>query len=66
MLFRSPDQVDDARQLLHLTDVETTLITRLVKGRALWLVANRATVVQHVIGSPLERRLVDTDAAMTA
>ena len=67
VVFRqAPDQVDDARQLLHLTDVETTLITRLVKGRALWLVANRATVVQHVIGSPLERRLVDTDAAMTA
>lgn len=67
VIFRqAPDQVDDARHLLHLTDVETTLITRLVKGRALWRVANRATVVQHVIGAGHERRLVDTDAAMTA
>jgi len=66
VVFRqAPDQVTDARELLHLTEVETTLITRLVKGRALWRVANRATVVQHVIGHH-ERRLVDTDAAMTA
>jgi hypothetical protein len=66
VVFRqAPDQVNDARELLHLTDVETTLITRLVKGRALWRVANRATVVQHIVGHH-ERRLVDTDAAMTA
>jgi hypothetical protein len=36
-----------------------------VKGRALWLVANQASVVQHVIGAH-ELPLVDTDAAMTA
>ena len=66
VVFRqAPDQADDARQLLRLTDVEATLISRLVKGRALWLVANQATVVQHVIGQH-ERGLVDTDAAMTA
>jgi hypothetical protein len=66
VVFRqSADQVSDARTLLHLTDVQAQLITRLVKGRALWLVANRATVVHHVIGTN-ELALVDTDAAMTA
>jgi type IV secretory pathway VirB4 component len=66
VVFRqAPDQTEDARQLLHLTETETTLITRLGKGRALWLVANQATVVAHVIGAH-ERHLFDTDAAMSA
>lgn len=66
VIFRqAPDQADDARQLLQLNDTEASLITRLVKGRALWLVGNRAAVVQHVVGRG-ERRIVDTDAAMRA
>ena len=66
VIFRqAPDQTADARQLLHLTGAQTDLIRRLVVGRALWLVAGRAAVVQHVIGGH-ERHLVDTDAAMTA
>jgi hypothetical protein len=66
VIFRqAPDQVADAKALLHLTDVQATLITRLLKGRALWIVANRATVVQHVIGSH-EFPLVDTDSAMSS
>ncbi len=66
VIFRqAPDQVDDARTLLHLTATQATLITRLVKGRALWLVANRPAVIHHVVGGH-ERPLVNTDSAMTA
>jgi hypothetical protein len=66
VIFRqAADQVDDARALLHLTDLGTRLITRLDRGRSLWLVANRAAVVHHVIGTH-EWHLVDTDAAMAA
>ena len=66
VVFRqAPDQTADARALLHLSAVQADLITRLVKGRALWLVANRPTVIQHVLASH-ETDLVDTDQSMTA
>jgi hypothetical protein len=64
VIFRQPtDQITDARDLLGLTPKEGELLTRLAKGRALWKIAGRTAVVQHVIG-PSERPFCDTDARM--
>ena len=66
ILFRqAPDQATDARELLGLTGVEAELLTRLAKGRALWKVAGRTAVVQHLVGSA-EHRFCDTNARMLA
>ena len=62
---QAPDQITDAQELLGLTDVEAQLLPRLVRGRALWRVGERAAVVQHVI-SPREAAFCDTDQAMVA
>jgi len=65
VLFRQPpDEVQQARELLGLTSAEAALLPDLARGRALWRVAGRSAVVQHVIG-PAERALVDTDARLT-
>ena len=66
VLFRqSSDQLDDARDLLGLNPTEAELLGRLAKGRALWKVAGRTAVVQHVIATA-ERTLCNTDARMLA
>ncbi|MPZ28463.1 MAG: DUF87 domain-containing protein [Micromonosporaceae bacterium] len=64
VLFRQPpDQVDQARRLLGLTSAEAGLLPELAKGRALWKVAGRSAIVQHVL-APAERALCDTDARL--
>jgi hypothetical protein len=64
VLFRqSSDQVQDATELLGLTQPEAQLLPRLTKGRALWKVGDRTAVVAHVIGA-VERGFCDTDARM--
>jgi len=64
VLFRQgPDQLTQAREFLGLTAGETALLPELAKGRALWKVAGRLAVVQHVV-APAERRLTDTDARL--
>ncbi len=64
VIFRQPtDQIGDARELLRLTHPECDLLTRLAKGRALWKVAERTAVVQHVVG-PHEASFCDTDTRM--
>ena len=64
VLFRqSSDQLDDARHLLGLNPVETDLLGRLTRGRALWKVAGRTAVVQHLI-APGEAAFCDTDTSM--
>lgn len=66
VLFRqSTDQVPEARELLGLTPAEAALLPRLCKGRALWKIAGRSAVVQHVVGRA-ERAFCDTDARMDA
>lgn len=66
ILFRqAPDQAPEARDLLGLTSVEADLLTRLTRGRALWKVAGRTAVVQHVVGSA-EHAFCDTNARMLA
>ncbi|MHB8220380.1 MAG: ATP-binding protein [Acidimicrobiales bacterium] len=60
-----PGEVAGAAELLSLSPTEADLLPQLRRGVALWKVGSRAFLVQHVVG-PDERRLVDTDAAMTA
>jgi type IV secretory pathway VirB4 component len=62
---QAPDQIDDARNLLGLTEVEAALLPRLVKGRALWRLGEVGAVVQHVVSAE-EHAFTDTDAAMSA
>jgi hypothetical protein len=55
--------VAETAELLGLNSAEAHLLSRLVKGRALWKVAGRAAVVQHVIG-PAEEAFCYTDGAL--
>ena len=52
-----------AADLLGLTGVETDLVCRLARHRALWLVGGHAAVVDHLL-APDELELVDTDERM--
>ena len=66
VVFRqATDQLDDATHLLGLTTVEAATLPRLARGRALWRVGSHAAIVDHRIASH-ERKIVDTDAAMSA
>lgn len=58
-------EVPRASELLSLSPTECELLPQLRRGVALWKVGRRAFLVQHLL-SPLERELVDTDAAMGA
>jgi hypothetical protein len=62
---QSPGELDAATELLSLSHTEADLLPQLRRGIALWKVGQRSFLVQHRLSS-LERRLVDTDAAMTA
>ena len=53
-----------AAQVLGLSTRETELLPQLPRGVALWRVGTRSHLVAHRL-SPGERRLVDTDAALT-
>ncbi len=59
-----PGEVASAGELLSLSETEAELVPQLRRGVGLWKVGARSFLVQHVVGSA-ERRLVDTDAAMT-
>jgi hypothetical protein len=58
-------EVAAASELLSLSPTEAELLPQLRRGVALWKVGQRAFLVQHLL-SPMERRLVDTDATMVA
>ena len=58
-----PDQLQQTREILGLTDTEAELLPHLRRGWALWKVGQRSFLVQHRI-SPFEHELVDTDARM--
>jgi hypothetical protein len=62
---QSPGELDAATELLSLSHTEAHLLPQLRRGIALWKVGQRSFLVQHRL-SALERRIVDTDAAMTA
>jgi type IV secretory pathway VirB4 component len=58
-------EVERARELLGLTQIEVEQIPNLQRGEALWRVGQRSFIVQHRLSPILERELVDTDANMT-
>jgi hypothetical protein len=61
---QSPGELDAAAELLSLSATEMELLPQLRRGVGLWKVGQRSFLVQHRL-SALERRIVDTDAAMT-
>ena len=61
---QSPGEVEQARELLGLTQTEVDQIPTLERGEALWRVGRRSFIVQHRIDPVLEREIVDTDANM--
>jgi type IV secretory pathway VirB4 component len=66
IIFRQPpDQVDVAATMFGLSERERAWCGQLVRGRALWRLERRGAVVQTIL-TDTERRLCDTDAAMTA
>ena len=62
---QSPGELEAAAELLSLSATEAELLPQLRRGIALWKVGQRSFLVQHRL-SATERRIVDTDAAMTA
>jgi len=62
---QSPGELEAASELLSLSGTEAELLPQLRRGIALWKVGQRSFLVQHRL-SATERRIVDTDAAMTA
>jgi len=62
---QSPGELEAAADLLSLSATESELLPQLRRGIALWKVGQRSFLVQHRL-SATERRIVDTDAAMTA
>ncbi len=62
---QSPGELEAAADLLSLSATEADLLPQLRRGIALWKVGQRSFLVQHRL-SAMERRIVDTDAAMTA
>ena len=60
---QAPGELEAASELLSLSATETELLPQLRRGVALWKVGQRSFLVQHRL-SAMERRIVDTDAAM--
>jgi hypothetical protein len=61
---QSPGELDAAAELLSLSATEMELLPQLRRGVGLWKVGQRSFLVQHRL-SAMERRIIDTDAAMT-
>jgi hypothetical protein len=61
---QSPGELEAAAELLSLSTTEAELLPQLRRGIGLWKVGQRSFLVQHRL-SAMERRIVDTDAAMT-
>lgn len=67
VVFRqATDQLELTGKALQMNDRLLSLLPRLTRGRAVWSVAGRWAVVQHVIGTATERAICDTDQAMSA
>ena len=61
---QSSGELAAAAELLSLSTTETELLPQLRRGIALWKVGQRSFLVQHRL-SAAERRIVDTDRAMS-
>jgi hypothetical protein len=64
LLRQAPDQLDAASASFGLTEPERHIVGQLTRGRALWKLAGRSAVVQHLLGRA-DVALCDTDARMT-
>jgi type IV secretory pathway VirB4 component len=60
---QSPGELTVASDLLSLSSTQAELLPQLRRGVALWKVGQGSFLVQHRL-SPMERMLVNTDAAM--
>jgi type IV secretory pathway VirB4 component len=56
-------EVENAQELLGLSEAEAELLPQLGRGQALWKVGQRSFLVEHILGQR-EKAIVDTDAAM--
>lgn len=65
LLRQAPDQLATATTSFGLTSPEAHIVGHLSRGRALWKVAGRSAVVQHMVGEA-EVAMCDTDAKMAA
>jgi hypothetical protein len=65
LLRQAPDQIARAAETFGLTPPEAEVVGQLARGRALWTIAGRSALVQHLLGRS-EVELVDTDARMTS
>ena len=65
LLRQAPDQLATATTSFGLTGPEAHIVGQLARGRALWKVAGRSAVVQHMLGEA-EVAMCDTDAKMAA
>ena len=66
VVFRqATDQLAVTREMLEMNSRQIDLLPRLTRGRAVWMVAGRNAIVQHVIGRA-EHSIVNTDEAMAA
>ncbi len=64
VVFRqATDQLELSRRALQMNDRLINILPRLTRGRAVWCVAGRWAVVQHVIGAD-EVAICDTDQGM--
>ena len=64
VIYRQPTaELRLAKELLHLTDAECSLVPHLRRGTALWRVGQRRFLVEHLL-SEAERWIVDTDSRM--
>lgn len=59
-----PGEIGLAADMLGLSETEAAIVGRLGRGVALWKVGQRSFLVEHRVG-PAERRIVDTDQAMS-
>jgi type IV secretory pathway VirB4 component len=64
VLRQAPDQLARAGEGFGLTEPERQIVAQLARGRALWKVAGRTAVVQHVLSPAEAGDLTDTDARM--
>ena len=65
LLRQPPEQIAAAAEMFDLSERERDWLGQLVQGRAIWQIGARTAVVQTVLTGN-ERKLFDTDAAMTS
>lgn len=60
---QAPDQIAAAVEHVGLTEPESQIVGQLSRGRAIWKIDRRTTLVEHVL-APSEQPFCDTDARM--